>query len=112
MKKSERKDIIKWAGSLSDEDLENEYYKSVFDSLGSQTEDMYKLGYDIRDIIERELYEKYLCERSSLIEELCEKRGIKLWYKDDSLPVFTELDKSLYSDRKPYIEEELEIILE
>lgn len=79
MKKSERNIIIKWADSLSSEELEKEYYNSVFDSLGSQTEEMYELGYDIRDIEERERHEKYLCEKSSLLEELCEKRGIPLW---------------------------------
>lgn len=79
MKKSERNVIIKWADSLSNEELEKEYYNAVFDSLGSDTEKMYELGYDIRDIQERERYERYLCQRSSLLEELCEKRGIKLW---------------------------------
>ena len=31
-------------------------------------------------------------------------------FTEEYLPGFPELDKSLYSDRKPYIEEELEII--
>ena len=79
MKKSERNVIIKWANSLSNEELEKEYYNAVFDSLGSDTEKMYELGYDIRDIQERERHERYLCQRSSLLGELCEKRGIKLW---------------------------------
>ena len=79
MKKSERNAIINKAKSMSDEELEKEYYDSVFDSLGSQTEEMYELGYDIVDIEEREQYEKYLCQRSSLLGKLCEDRGIKLW---------------------------------
>ena len=79
MKNAEKNKIVKWAYSLSDEELENEYYKVLFSSLGSQTEDMYELGYDIRDIKERELYEKFLCEKSALLGELCEKRGIKLF---------------------------------
>ena len=79
MKRSEKKSIIKWADSLSNEELEKEYYKSVDDSLGSLTEDMYELGYDIRDIQEREQHEKYLRQKSSLIGKLCEERGIKLW---------------------------------
>ena len=33
MKKSERNDIIKWANSLSDEELENEYYDLVYPIL-------------------------------------------------------------------------------
>lgn len=79
MKKSEKNAIIKWIESLTDEELEKEYYDAVFDSLGSQTEQMYELGYDIRDIQERERHEKFLCQKSRLLEELCEKRGIKLW---------------------------------
>ena len=81
MKKSERIAIIKWAESLTDEELEKEYYKSVYDSLGSETEEMYELGYDIRDIQEREQHEKYLCQKSDVLEILCEQRGIKLWEK-------------------------------
>lgn len=40
---------------------------------------MYELGYDIRDIQERERYEKYLCEKSDLLRTCCEQRGIELW---------------------------------
>ena len=83
MTKSERSQIIKWANTLTDEQLEKEYYDSVMDSLGSQTEDMYELGYDIQDIIERDKFEKWLCEKSNLFEKLCEERGIKLWEDDD-----------------------------
>ena len=79
MKKSERNAIINRAKSMSDEELEKEYYDSVFDSLGSQTEEMYELGYDIVDIEEREQYEKYLRQRSVLLGQLCEERGIRLW---------------------------------
>ena len=79
MQKAERNKIVKWSDFLSDEELESEYYKALFYSLGSQTEDMYELGYDIRDIKEREKYEKFLCEKSTLIGELCERRGIKLF---------------------------------
>ena len=81
MKKDERNAIIKWAESVTDEEIEKEYYNAVFDSLGSQTEDMYELGYDIIDIQERERHEKYLCQRSSLLGYLCEQRGIKIWEK-------------------------------
>lgn len=79
MKKSERNAIINRAKSMSDEELEKEYYDSVFDSLGSQTEEMYELGYDIVDIEEREQYENYLRQRSNLLGKLCEERGIRLW---------------------------------
>jgi hypothetical protein len=79
MRKSEKESILKWANTLTDEQLEDEYYKSVYDSLGSEIDDMYELGYDMKDIREREKHEKYLCEKSSVLEMLCEQRGIKLW---------------------------------
>lgn len=81
MKKSEKDTIVKWAETLTDEALEKEYYKSVYDSLGSDIEKMYELGYDMRDIEERRQYEKYLGEKSHVLETLCEERGIKLWEK-------------------------------
>lgn len=81
MTKKQRNEIIKWTNTLTDEQLEDEYYDAVYDSLGSQTEDMYELGYDIADILEREEYEDWLCQRADLLEELCYKRGIKLWEK-------------------------------
>ncbi len=37
------------------------------------------LGYDIADIVEREKYEKYLCQRADLLKYLCEQRAINLW---------------------------------
>ena len=79
MTKKQRNEIIKWANTLTDEQLEGEYYDAVYDSLGSQTEEMYELGYDIQDIIEREEYEDYLDQKSDLLGRLCEERGIKLW---------------------------------
>lgn len=79
MKKSEKNAIIKWSESVTDEELEKEYYDSVDKSLGSQAEQMYELGYDMVDIAEREKYEKYLSQRSDVLENLCKERGIKLW---------------------------------
>lgn len=79
MTKSERNKIIKWANALTDEELEAQYYDAIFDSLGSETEEMYELGWDIRDIFEREKFEKWLCQKSDLLGRLCEERGIKLW---------------------------------
>ena len=79
MRKKERNEIIKFAEKLTDEELEKEYYDAVYDSLGSQCEDMYELGYDIVDIVEREKYEKYLGEKAKLLEYLCYQRDIKLW---------------------------------
>jgi hypothetical protein len=79
MTKSERSKIIKWAKGLTDGELKKEYYDYVFDSLGSETEEMYERGYDMRDILEREKYEKWICEVANLLAGLCEERGIKLW---------------------------------
>lgn len=82
MNRSERKSIVDWANSLSDEELENEYYKSVFDSLGSEVEEMYERGWDMQDILEREKFEKWLGEKSDILASICEERGIKLWEEE------------------------------
>lgn len=82
MTKRERNVIIKYAETLTDEELEKEYYDSVYRSLGSICEDMYELGYDISDIAQREKYEKYLGQLSELLGALCEQRGINLWVKE------------------------------
>ena len=79
MTKSEKNNIIKWAKTLTDDELEKEYYNAVFDTLGSQAEEMYERGWDMQDIIEREKYENWLDQKSDLLEQLCYERGIKLW---------------------------------
>ena len=79
MTKSERNQIIKWANNLTDEELEEEYFTAVWNTLGSDAEEMYERGYDIQDIIEREKYEKWLGQRADLIEQLCYGRGIEPW---------------------------------
>lgn len=79
MTKSEMNKIIKWANTLTDEELEGEYYDSVYDCLGSQAEEMYERGWDMQDVREREEYENWLCQRSDILEALCYGRGIKLW---------------------------------
>jgi hypothetical protein len=79
MKRRERIQLTKWADKLSDKDLEDAYYDAVYDCLGSETEEMYELGYDPIDIAEQEKCEKYLSEKADVLEELCERRGIKLW---------------------------------
>lgn len=79
MNKQIKNEIIKWANKLTDEELEKLYYNTVFLSLGSICEDMYERGYDIIDIKEQEKYEKFLCEKVDLLEELCKERGIALW---------------------------------
>lgn len=79
MTRRERIQLTKWADELSDKDLEDAYYDAVYDCLGSKTEKMYELGYDFVDIAEQERYEKYLSEKANVLEEVCERRGIKLW---------------------------------
>lgn len=79
MTKSEKNSIIKWAKTLTDDELEKEYYRASLDTLGSQAEAMYEQGWDMQDIIEREKYEKWLGQRADLLEQLCYERGIKLW---------------------------------
>ena len=79
MKKSERLQIINWSKTVSNDELEKEYYNTVFNTLGSQAEKMYDLDYAFSDIKERELYEKFLFQKCALLEELCVKRGIILW---------------------------------
>lgn len=81
MTQKERNAFIKLAKGLSDAELENEYYDAVYDSLGSQTEAMYELGYDMSDIREQEAFEKFLREKSDILENECLLRGIKLWEK-------------------------------
>lgn len=79
MKRREKIQLTKWAGELSDKELEDAYYDAVYDCLGSKMGKMYELGYDPIDITEQERYEKYLSEKADVLEELCERRGIKLW---------------------------------
>ena len=78
MKLKDRNILIKWAKNLSDEELEDKYYEAIFDSLGSITEKMYDLGYDMRDIKEQEEYEKYRHDKADILGWLCEQRGIQL----------------------------------
>lgn len=79
MNKREFAKLKKWTDTPTDEQLEKEYYDAVFDSLGSQTEEMYERGYDIADILEREKYERWLSRRSDMLEAICSERGIVLW---------------------------------
>ena len=81
MTRKERNTLVKWTKGLSDTELETEYYNAVYDSLGSQTEAMYELGYDMRDIQEREEFEKFLSIKADILENECLLRGIKLWEK-------------------------------
>ena len=83
MKKSEKNKILQMVALWNDSKLEEEYYKAVYDCLGSQTEEMYELGYDISDILEQEKYEKYLCDYADMLEYVCIQRGIELWKEEN-----------------------------
>ena len=83
MTRQDKEQIKKRAREMTDEELEAEYYKAVYDCLGSQTEQMYELGYDIADIIEREKFEDYLCDQADVLEEICQERGIELWKEEE-----------------------------
>ena len=87
MTRKERNDIIKWANTLTDEQLKDEYYDAVYGSLGSVAERMYDLGYDIADIREQEENEKFENERCDVLESLCYMRGIKLWESEENVSV-------------------------
>lgn len=82
MNKRELAKLKKWTDTLTDEELKKEYYDAVFDTLGSQAEEMYERGYDIADIQEREKHERWLSRQSAMLEELCCQRNIKLWEED------------------------------
>ena len=79
MTKKEKKELIHYAENLSDSELVDKYYDSVYDCLGSQSEEMYELGYDIQDIKDAEELEKYSCCKSDILEQECFRRGISLW---------------------------------
>ena len=85
MTKSERNQIIKWANTLTDDELEKEYYQASWDTLGSQAEEMYERGWNMQDVIERNEYEKWLDQKCDLLERLCCERGIELWGDTDEL---------------------------
>lgn len=79
MNKKEFAKLKKWTDTLTDKQLEKEYYNRTYDALGSQAEKMYELGYDEADIQERKNFERWLSEQSDMLEIICYERGIKLW---------------------------------
>ena len=82
MNKREFAKLKEWTDTLTDEELKKEYYDALFDTLGSQAEEMYERGYDIADIREREKHERWLSRQSDMLEELCCQRNIKLWEEE------------------------------
>lgn len=79
MTKTEKDHFINWARTLSNSELEKEYYEISFDCLGSEAEEMYERGWDMVDILERDKYERDLGVKVGILEGICIERGIKLW---------------------------------
>lgn len=79
MNKREFAKLKRWTDTLTDEELEKEYYDTTFETLGSQAEEMYERGFDEADIREREKYERWLSRRSDMLGVICRERGIALW---------------------------------
>lgn len=79
MTKAERRILAEYAANAPEAELEDAYYSAVMDSLGSITEEMYELGYDMADIKEQERLENYYAERCAIFENACIKRGIRIW---------------------------------
>lgn len=77
--KSVLNDVVKHAETLSDEQLLDEYYDCMFESLGSQCERMYELGYDESDISERSHYEDFIFQKAEILASLCVGRGLRLF---------------------------------
>ena len=74
MNKREFAKLKKRTDTLTDEQLKEKYYDAVFDTLGSQAEEMYERGYDEADIREREKYERWLSRQSDMLEEICREK--------------------------------------
>lgn len=83
MNKREYAKLKKWTDTLTNEQLEKEYYDAMFETLGSQAEEMYERGYDEADIREREKYEKWLSRQSDMLEDICRERWIKLFKRGE-----------------------------
>lgn len=83
MTRTEKTHFVKWAKSLSDEELEKEFYDATFACLGSEAEEMYERGYDMAEILEREKYERDIVVKAGILEGICVERGIKLWEEDE-----------------------------
>lgn len=81
MNKREFAKLKKLTDTLTDEELEQEYYYILFEMLGSQAEVMYELGYDEADIVEREKYQRWLLRQSDMLEVICRERGIKFIFQ-------------------------------
>lgn len=79
MTKKEISQIRLECESLTDEELKNKTYDAIYDSLGSQIDDMVEFGYDPSDIADRVEYESFARNYSEFLQLLCDERGIVLF---------------------------------
>ena len=66
---------------MNDNQLLNEYHEQLLNTLGTQTDRMYELGYSMEDIKERERFEKEMSDELHLCEKCLNKREINIWPK-------------------------------
>lgn len=78
MTKAEKNIILADIAVMSDKTLVDNTVELIYKSLGSQVNEMYERGYDLKDIIERQKYEKYISEKTALFQRCCTIRGIDL----------------------------------
>lgn len=78
MKKADKNKLYEYYAGLSDSKLEEAYYDLVYRNEPCG-EDLYELGYSIEDCKEADRNAKYERELYGIIEDLCSKRGIKLF---------------------------------
>ena len=79
MKKADRERLRAEYSLLSDDELEDAYYKLTFECLGSLAECMLERGCTEQDYLDQVEYENFICDEADLVEELCYMRGIELW---------------------------------
>lgn len=78
MNNRELKKLKKWTDTLTDKELENEYYGAVYEHIGSMDGDI-ECEYDTIDAIAQKKREEEFHEYIDMLKHLCEERGIKLF---------------------------------
>ena len=81
MTKQDKAKCFERFAMMNDDQLLSEYHEQLLNTLGTQTDRMYELGYSMEDIKERERFEKEMSDELHLYEECLNKRGIDIWPK-------------------------------
>lgn len=81
MTKQDKTKCFERFAMMNDDKLLSEYHEQLLNTLGTQTDKMYELGYSMEDIKERERFEKEISDELHLCEECLNKRGIDIWPK-------------------------------